>query len=347
MKHLLVGTAIAALFTTSVAAAPIAVTVGGYYNSMVYSVDSDNVGSNYEDISLQEDAEIIFKGKGKSDTGLEFGFQVQLEASASSDQIDEHYIYVKGGFGKLEIGAENSVAYKAQIVAPKFLGWHTSDNNFATWSKVAVFEKPQHDNYSADANKINYYSPRINGVQLVASYTPNANSPNGTGLVLADDIAADDKTNDIMSYGLTYSGEVSDLGIRASIMREEADATKGDIIEQDVDETSFGLEVKSGNLTLGGNYYESDETSIGGNNWEIFHYGLAYKMGDTTLGFARQDQEDTNTPTGENDTAITILGGSTKIMSGVKFTYAYEMVESDDASKGDSNFLGAGLLLRF
>ena len=79
MKKLLFGTAIAALFTAPAAAGPIAVTVGGYYNSMVYSVDSDNVGSNFEDISLQEDAEIIFKGKGKSDTGLEFGFQVQLE----------------------------------------------------------------------------------------------------------------------------------------------------------------------------------------------------------------------------------------------------------------------------
>jgi outer membrane protein OmpU len=347
MKKLLFGTAIAALFTAPAAAGPIAVTVGGYYNSMVYSVDSDNVGSNFEDISLQEDAEIIFKGKGKSDTGLEFGFQVQLEATTSSDQIDEHYIYVKGGFGKIEIGAENSAAYKAQVMAPTFLGWKTYDNNFATWTKVAKYEKPYHDNYSGDANKINYYSPRINGVQLVASYTPNGNSTSGTGMVLADDLAADGKSNNIMSYGLSYSGEVSGIGVKASYTREEAEATKGAFVEQDVDETSYGIQLKSGNITFGGNYFEADESTIGGNNWEIYHYGLAYKMGDTTLGFGIQNQEDTNKTTGENDTTITVIGGSTKLMSGVKLTYSYEMVESDDAAKGDSDFLGAGLLLKF
>ena len=78
MNKLLIGTAAIALFASPALAAPIGVTVGGYYNSMVYNVDSDN-SADYKDLSLQEDAEIIFKGKGKFNSGLEYGFQVQLD----------------------------------------------------------------------------------------------------------------------------------------------------------------------------------------------------------------------------------------------------------------------------
>ena len=191
MKKLLIGTAAAALFTVPAVAGPIAVTVGGYYNSMMYNVDSDNTGKDYKDINLQEDAEIIFKGKGKSSGGTEYGFQVQLEAAQSSDQIDEHYIYVKGDFGKIELGAENSAAYKLQVAAPKFLGWKTYDNNFKTWSSVAKFEKPLHDNYSADANKINYYTPSMNGLQIGVAFTPSSENSSGGGMSLLEENTSD------------------------------------------------------------------------------------------------------------------------------------------------------------
>jgi len=42
MNKLLVGTAAIALFASPALAAPIGVTVGGYYNSMFYNVDSDS-----------------------------------------------------------------------------------------------------------------------------------------------------------------------------------------------------------------------------------------------------------------------------------------------------------------
>jgi hypothetical protein len=33
--------------------------------------------------------------------------------------------------------------------------------------------------------------------------------------------------------------------------------------------------------------------------------------------------------------------------AGTKLTYSFETVEDDDASKGDSTFMGVGLLLKF
>ena len=77
--------------------------------------------------------------------------------------------------------------------------------------------------------------------------------------------------------------------------------------------------------------------------------GVSYKLSSaTTIGFSLQQQEDDKTgATGNDDTDITVIGGSTKIGSGATFTYSYEMVESDNPSKGDTNFIGAGLLLKF
>ena len=83
MNKLLIGTAAAALFTVPAAAGPIAVTVGGYYNSVVYSQDVDNTDTR--DVGIHNDAEIIFKGKGTTNNGLEIGFQVQLEAEGAGE----------------------------------------------------------------------------------------------------------------------------------------------------------------------------------------------------------------------------------------------------------------------
>ena len=40
------------------------------------------------------------------------GVNVQLEASQNGDQIDEAYMEVGGGFGKIIVGDENSAMYK-------------------------------------------------------------------------------------------------------------------------------------------------------------------------------------------------------------------------------------------
>ena len=357
MNKLLIGTASIALFVAPAMAAPIGVTVGGYYNSMFYSVDTDNVGTTFKSSSFQEDAEIIFIGKGSSDNGLEYGFQVQLEAASKSDQVDEHYIYVKGDFGKVEIGAENSAAYKSQVSAPKFLGWKTYDNNFETWGVVAKFEKPLHDNYSADANKVNYYSPKVNGFQFAYSFTPSNQNSNGTGVGsgfdnLLVESGADKSYDDVTAMGLTYGGTLAGLKVKASFTTEKGDYSKEQgTTDGEHKEQAFGLSVSNGSFTIGGHVFESDEATVTnpGNDWDILVIGASYKLSDaTTIGFSLQQQEDSKADAITYDsTDIFVVGGSTKIGSGATFTYSFETVESDNLYRGDSTFIGAGLLLKF
>ncbi|NBR51595.1 MAG: porin [Alphaproteobacteria bacterium] len=331
MNKLLIGTAAAALFVSPAVAGPMAVTVGGYYNSVVYSQDVD--GTDTRDIGIHNDAEIIFKGKGKAKNGMEIGFQVQLEAEGSgeSDHIDENYIYVKGDFGKVEIGAENNAAYKQQVMAPKFLGWKTYDNNFKTWGEVSDFDKPHLDGVESDALKINYYSPKINGFQFSYSLTPDASDTSGdTGLYDASGKGSSS------AMGVKYSGKISGMKVEASYGINELDEDTGVNPRED---SAIGLSVSTGDVTVGGTSFTKDAN---GTETNVLHYGIAYKLSKGhTVGLAMHTQDKDNGA----DVDIMALGGNVKLGAGTKLTYSYETVE--DSVAGDSTFMGVGLLLKF
>ena len=339
MNKLLIGTAAAALFVSPAVAGPMAVTVGGYYNAVVYSQDVDV--SEKRDLGIHNDNEIIFKGKGKAKNGMEIGFQVQLEGEGADqkDHIDENYIYVKGDFGKVEIGAENNAPYKQQVSAPKIFGWKTYDNNFATWSKASNFDKPLMDGIDGDALKINYYSPKINGFQFSYSLTPDTSDKNGdTGLY------SDSGSGSASAYGIKYSGKISGLKVKASYGVNELDEDTNEPMAED---TAMGLSISSGNITVGGTM-QTVERGADGNNpavdRDILHYGIQYKLSkETKIGLIMHSQEEAD----GDELSIMAVGGSTKLGAGTTLTYSYETLEDDDPAKGDSTFIGVGLLLKF
>ena len=337
MNRLLIGTAAAALFTVPSVAGPMSVTVGGYYNALVYSQDVDNTDTR--DVGIHNDAEIYFKGKGTTNGGLEIGFMVQLEAEGSgeTDYIDENYVYVKGDFGKVEIGAENNAPYKQQVAAPKIFGWKTYDNSFKTWggevdgNKISNFDKPLMDSIDGDALKINYYTPVINGFQFAASYTPDTSDTSGDS-GLYNEILAGTAT----AFGIKYSGKMGGMKVKTSYGVNELDEDAG---VPEAENEAFGLSVSSGNITVGGNFQTVER---GADERDILHYGIQYKLSKASkIGLIIHDQEE------ENGSQLDILavGGSTKLGAGTTLTYSFESLEDD--TYGDSEFFGFGLLLKF
>ena len=337
MNKLLIGTAAAALLTVPAVAGPMAVTVGGYYNAVVYSQDVDNTDTR--DVGIHNDAEIYFKGKGTTNSGLEIGFMVQLEAEGSgeSDHIDENYVYVKGDFGKVEIGAENNAPYKQQVAAPKIFGWKTYDNNFKTWggkvngNKISNFDKPLMDGIDSDALKINYYTPTINGFQFAASYTPDVSDTSGNS-----GLYADSGSGTATAFGIKYSGTMGGMKVKASYGVNELDEDTG---VAEAEDEAFGLSVSSGPITVGGNFQTVERAAI---ETDILHYGVEYKLSKASkIGVIIHDQEHDT----KGDTEIVAVGGSTKLGAGTTLTYSFESLEDDEF--GDSEFFGLGLLLKF
>ena len=165
MKKLLIGTAAAALFASPAVAGPIDIGVAGYFNQMFQMVDLDKShtagGNSAADYNLSQDAEVFFKGKGTTDSGLTIGIDVQLEASESGDQIDEHYMYIQGGFGKLVLGAENSAARMLQAGLSTYSGVITGEDNFLLVNGVGYTHGTVNTQITGDADKITYISPSI------------------------------------------------------------------------------------------------------------------------------------------------------------------------------------------
>ena len=182
MNKLLIGTAAAALFVSPAVAGPMAVTVGGYYNAVVYSQDVD--GTEKRDLAFTMTMKLFSKVKAKPKTAWKSVFKSSLKAEGSGekDHIDENYIYVKGDFGKVEIGAENNAAYKQQVSAPKFSVGKLTITILKHGPKFLTLINLM-DGVDGDALKINYYSPKINGFQFSYSLTPDtSNTAGDTGL---------------------------------------------------------------------------------------------------------------------------------------------------------------------
>ena len=203
-KQLLATTALVAgglMAGAAQAADPIKMSLGGYAQTGITVRSQDNVATANGTINGQNDwfvqnnglqvttdlgrsdvfweAEVWFVGETTLDNGIKVGVNIQLEAYTSSDQIDEHYVYITGGFGRLVIGAENSAPYIMHYAAPSPTGnaYGVESPNFFAFrappsNAIATINTPLQ--LTSDANKITYYTPRFApGFQFGASYTPD------------------------------------------------------------------------------------------------------------------------------------------------------------------------------
>jgi outer membrane protein OmpU len=196
----LVTAAVAGIWTVSEAQAqtktePISVSVGGYHGQFVSYVDQDNRGDRtngrsgkFTAVDVTSDSEIHFNGRTTLGNGLTLGFRLELEGNTAADQIDESYMFVEGRFGRVELGSLNNVHYRMRVVAPEAFsrGFITNDGNVTT-VLGNITGSPTSDstlNDTAarfrdnDSEKVNYYTPRFEGLQLGVSYVPNSSQDN-------------------------------------------------------------------------------------------------------------------------------------------------------------------------
>jgi predicted porin len=167
---------------------PVQVTVGGYYGQWLGYVDQDGrsgAGATGDPVKFdtRNDSEIHFNGRTTLDNGITVGFRVELEGNTSADQIDESYAFVESRFGRLELGSLNSVNYKMHYTAPDvFTRGFVQEGQVFDWL-VNTTGSPVSDSmfgntvsrmWDNDSDKINYYTPRIEGFQVGFSYTPES-----------------------------------------------------------------------------------------------------------------------------------------------------------------------------
>lgn len=268
---------------------------GGQANLSSYGIEQDEIPSNeLNDFGFAAEGKVWGRVKTVSDSGVEYGLRGQLrfqssEHEFSNDQIhgapeivDEVWLYVQTAFGRLTLGLEDGAADSAGIFSPTVSEINRLDDarafplqNPLTGSFDAYAPNGAHIrtdlNASGDALKIIYYSPRLIGVQLSASYTPEL-TRGVNDLFKANDDA--DKQGNIWEVGVNYQGSLSafDVGFYAGYVagyNENATTrnvtyvaalpalntvTSSAFEPGDLEEWGFGGQVAYEGLKLGGSY---------------------------------------------------------------------------------------------
>ena len=142
------------------------------------------------------------------DTPVIDSVNIQLEArtttASTMDQIDEHFVFFTGDWGRVIVGAENSAPYLMGYGAPA-AGLGVNSPTFRPFQAVGGATTNNFITGISDNNKLTYFSPRFSGFQLGISYTPEDNNNNGAGLTsgLATDNDVGDQAN-FFSIGANF-----------------------------------------------------------------------------------------------------------------------------------------------
>ena len=198
--------------------------IEGFAYSQAHGGAIDNARLNNSfgrDLDFSNDTEVHILARGQDDaTGIKYGATVEFEADTNrSDNSDETWVFLSGGFGEIRMGDEDGVLDNS-VVGGQTLAAGTGGIDGTVIDTIATqVIKPQNTD---DATKIRYYTPSFGGLQLAASYTPNQNTINsgtGNGDTLASKGGgggAGDQAKNIFEGGLIYSGDIGGFGISAS-----------------------------------------------------------------------------------------------------------------------------------
>jgi hypothetical protein len=201
MRKILLGTTAlvaAGLLGTGEAAAKFDVTVRGNYTAGYGFVNEDDdegeSGHTRQNQALNQDAEVHFRFEQTLDNGIIVGGRVELEGathnereggstgsrfsrSAGTDQIDEKWGYVRGGFGELRFGDEDDARKQKSYGAPEASGIFGVNSPYFTYNNTATGQVASTNstfpNLENDSAKVIYFTPSFGGFQLAVSYAPD------------------------------------------------------------------------------------------------------------------------------------------------------------------------------
>ncbi len=374
---------------------PIKITVNGYHQQFISFVDQDNVGTiasgsgrsgRFVKTDVTSDSEIHFNGRTTLDNGITIGLRVEIEANTqTADQIDESYLFIDSAIGRAEIGTLNNVHYRMYIGAPEALARGFILNDPAVFSNffnptgsssgdstLGVVAARFRDN---DSEKINLYTPRIQGVQLGFTYVPDSSQDNQASVV-----ASSAYTRGVAVAGnfiRTFGGV--DVSAYAGYFRWQGPQLTATTKAPNPEHYSFGGKLGYAGFQIGGGYGKlrngrtgsagSDGASSAGTGafrtdgraWEL---GGQYTFGPATISLDYFNGRNNDSPVAGPDTGSDkytglALEGSYKIGPGISieavlFTAKFTGNGSAGGTSGvtpntnnKGNGAGIGLLLVF
>ena len=347
---------------------PLTVTVSGGIVTGFYFVDADDIYSTDNTKVAISARSLEINGEGTLDNGMIAGASLVLEmgddegASASQgDEVtfQEAFAYLEGGFGRVEIGGTDGAAFKMHYTSPWFVPGNGVDspNIFnsnalsAASPTIAANSPSSYALITEDAPKISYFTPRMSGFQLGASYTPDATvrDPFSNGFGVSP--TAGNGIQEVFEIAANYAGEIGsvELGVDVYYVSGEGPTTA-----PDPKEVGVGASLGFAGFTLGGAYKETEDLWLGvastsDSEETVWTVGLAYETGPWTVGVAIIDSEWTSSSSSNSPwrTEMIQVGGGYSLGAGVDLGLDIQFIENDYGTSvtGTAEATSAGLVL--
>lgn len=368
-KHLLASSALVAAGCVALASGAAAqgkptLSVGGYLHEIVgVIINKPDGAAKTAALDVHNDGEIHFRGNATLDNGIKIRAQAELELSehtnfgrfssatttgndvdghtttvgTSQDVIDEVYVNISGSFGQLRLGQDDSVGWL--MLAGYSGSWATQvgqnlsfDSNewvpgvgaSAGWLLPIV-------SLDGDPERVSYITPRISGLQVGVSYTPNKNTH--------DDwqFATTDVVHNEITGAINFTGKFGETGVGGGFVYQTAKRAEG-TMGDDPKEWAAALRVDFGPARVAAAYRNITKVR------RIFDVGVRYKMGANSFSLTYANgQAHKEAGTGKRTAAM--LSYARQLGAGVKW-YA-SLIHTDGGNKNTGLALASGIGLSF
>ncbi len=276
------------------------------------------------ELHTRTDTNVHFKVDGKADNGLGYGAYIELNADTSGNETAttaqparRTYVYIESGFGRVETGATGDAGNALKVgaetfaratggIAGDFLNYVDLGNGaIAGGTKYQILPglptatglpgdanrgylagALNNDTHSdrANANKVSYYTPRIQGLQAGVSYTPDQGE-HGNSRGFASENAGGTNFLDVWNAGVNYQGQYDAVTIAAAVTGEWGSSKDTGTTASTLDDLqayTLGLNLSYAGFTVGGSWANAPELGLAktfGSSMEYWTLGGAYEFG--------------------------------------------------------------------
>lgn len=331
----------------------------------------------------------------KADNGLEYGARIRVRADASATSngtrntgYDKAYIFAQGGFGQVRVGADATINDDTIVSRPidylplglfnqaeSFLSTGLSGGTAGSpWVGADITGGQLGSLYGQGmlwptfgdvATRVKYFSPRIAGFQLGASYTPriddNGNTINRTDAPLASTITAASAVNpsfqDVWELGANYDNTFG--GVRLKAQAGYYAGESSDIVGanfKDLRAWMAGAQVGFAGASIGGSITNFGKSGLNRlatfrDDAVVYQLGAQYTMGPIVVGGGWMRGQDSGSVAvaGKRKLDVYEIGASYTVAPGfsVGARYDYFRAESDRAATvvGDPDDKGSIVIL--
>ncbi len=304
---------------TAPAQAEIKVTLGGYTEFGAVGATDDTLQSEPDrGYTFFMDNEVHITAEGTSDFGVTYGSYLEMEAGSGSSPgtqagggnsfnsgnsggnvyVDEVNLFFNGNFGRIELGRQDG-AEDVMFVGGEDAQAGTGGVDGDTANLATVINLQN----TGDATKASYFTPRVGGFQLGASYTPDSNDDGGR-----DGTGFNTGFKNVVGAGGNWVGAFGGVDLTLSAVGAFGD-NESQQRDNEVDYSVGGL-VGVGGLSFGATWGQLTDA----NEASFVNLGLKYGFGNAnaSIGYSWNDIDGLN-----DDENVFVVSGDVGLMPGV------------------------------